>query len=178
MSEPWIRGSTFSKNLSQGINTNGSTGSGSPSTAITLPQMLEKYSSIYNTNGRIGIYTREEREIIISRFHDKRKKRVWVKKIRYHCRKNLADNRVRVKGRFVRHAADAGSLLPEEDEDEEDGEDDDEEGGGDDLQAMKKNSHLMTSSDALSALLFVSERRLQLEREFRPGDPLRSSLLP
>jgi hypothetical protein len=24
-----------------------------------LPQMIDKYSSIYNTNGRIGIYTRE-----------------------------------------------------------------------------------------------------------------------
>lgn len=26
---------------------------------ITLPQMLEEFSSLYNTNGRIGIYTRE-----------------------------------------------------------------------------------------------------------------------
>lgn len=26
---------------------------------IPLPQALEKYSSIYNKNGRIGIYTRE-----------------------------------------------------------------------------------------------------------------------
>ena len=28
------------------------------SSSATLPQMLEKYSSIYNKNGRIGIYTR------------------------------------------------------------------------------------------------------------------------
>jgi len=87
---------------------------------IILPSMVEKYSSIYNRNGRIGIYTREvriphnssnlhftnigwqERSVIISRLKEKRKKRVWKKKIRYHCRKNLADRRERVKGRFVK----------------------------------------------------------------------------
>lgn len=78
-----------------------------PSSPATLPQMLEKYSAIYNKNGRIGIYTREERNEMISRFHEKRKRRVWKKKIRYHCRKNLADSRVRVKGRFVKCADDS-----------------------------------------------------------------------
>lgn len=58
MSEPWIRGSTFSSLLTPPIN-NGNGSSSSSSNVITLPQMLEKYSSIYNTNGRIGIYTRE-----------------------------------------------------------------------------------------------------------------------
>lgn len=29
--------------------------------SITLPQMLEKYASIYNKNGRIGIYTKDVR---------------------------------------------------------------------------------------------------------------------
>jgi hypothetical protein len=83
--------------------------------------MLEKYASIYNKNGRIGIYTKDvsvnaqmtflffnayqqERSTIIRRFHEKRKRRVWKKKIRYHCRKNLADSRIRVKGRFVKSA--------------------------------------------------------------------------
>ena len=72
---------------------------------VLLPQLLEDgtdYSSFYNQNGRIGIYTREERQCIIARFHEKKRRRVWKKKIRYHCRKNLADRRVRVKGRFVR----------------------------------------------------------------------------
>mmetsp|Transcript_5191 Transcript_5191/g.7970 ORF Transcript_5191/g.7970 Transcript_5191/m.7970 type:complete len:265 (+) Transcript_5191:178-972(+) len=110
-SEPWIRNSL------SGINalTVGSlplVKKESP-TSITLPQMLEKYASIYNKNGRIGIYTREERNTIISRFHQKRKRRVWKKKIRYHCRKNLADSRVRVKGRFVK------STKPEEKETQE-----------------------------------------------------------
>lgn len=63
-----------------------------------LPQILEgDYSTVYNKNGRIGIYTKEERQSIISRFQDKRRTRVWKKKIRYHCRKNLADRRVRIK---------------------------------------------------------------------------------
>ena len=68
--------------------------------ALVLPQVLEEgvdYSAIYNKNGRIGIYTREERQHIIARFHDKKRRRVWKKKIRYHCRKDLADRRVRVK---------------------------------------------------------------------------------
>lgn len=63
-----------------------------------LPQILEgDYRTVYNKNGRIGIYTREERQSIIRRFQDKRRNRVWKKKIRYHCRKNLADRRVRIK---------------------------------------------------------------------------------
>ena len=85
----------------------------------------------YNKNGRIGIYTREERNIIIQKFYEKRKRRVWKKKIRYHCRKNLADRRVRVKGRFVKGGVDAvntaTSTVPNETKDAEEEEDDDEE---------------------------------------------------
>ena len=59
---------------------------------------------VYNKNGRIGIYTRAERAAIIARFQSKRSRRVWNKKIRYNCRKNLADSRLRVKGRFVKRS--------------------------------------------------------------------------
>jgi hypothetical protein len=59
---------------------------------------------VYNKNGRIGIYTAAERAAIISRFNSKRSRRVWNKKIRYNCRKNLADRRMRVKGRFVKRS--------------------------------------------------------------------------
>lgn len=48
---------------------------------------------------------------MISRFHEKRKRRVWKKKIRYHCRKNLADSRIRVKGRFVKCADDVARIA-------------------------------------------------------------------
>ena len=59
---------------------------------------------MYNQNGRIGIYTPAERVAIIARFNAKRQRRVWNKKIRYNCRKSLADRRLRVKGRFVKRS--------------------------------------------------------------------------
>merc|ERR1712194_996536 len=58
---------------------------------LTLPHSLGKYKEVYNKNGRIGIYTPAERAAIIARFQSKRTRRVWNKKIRYNCRKNLAD---------------------------------------------------------------------------------------
>ncbi|KAL9183911.1 hypothetical protein ACHAXT_004767 [Thalassiosira profunda] len=69
---------------------------------LTLPHSLSKYKDVYNKNGRIGIYTPSERAAIIQKFQAKRARRVWNKKIRYNCRKNLADRRLRVKGRFVK----------------------------------------------------------------------------
>ncbi|KAG5191567.1 hypothetical protein JKP88DRAFT_295684 [Tribonema minus] len=80
----------------------GDDAAGSAATAVTLPHLLSKYTDVYNRNGRIGIYTAQEREAIIARFKAKRLRRVWRKKIRYNCRKNLADKRLRIKGRFVK----------------------------------------------------------------------------
>lgn len=53
----------------------------------------------------------KERNAIILRFREKRKRRVWKKKIRYFCRKSLADSRVRVKGRFVKSATTSSASL-------------------------------------------------------------------
>ena len=69
---------------------------------------------VYNKNGRIGIYTPGERAAIIARFNSKRKRRVWNKKIRYNCRKNLADRRLRVKGRFVKRNLPTMDLTTED----------------------------------------------------------------
>ena len=52
--------------------------------------------------GQIGIYSLAQRKAKIIKYVEKRKKRVWSKKIKYDVRKNFADSRVRVKGRFVR----------------------------------------------------------------------------
>jgi len=50
----------------------------------------------------IGAYSPESRKIRIERFLAKRNHRVWVKKVKYDVRKNFADSRLRVKGRFVK----------------------------------------------------------------------------
>jgi hypothetical protein len=37
----------------------------------------------------------------VDKYLQKKKGRVWKKKINYDCRKKVADNRLRVKGKFV-----------------------------------------------------------------------------
>mmetsp|Transcript_600 Transcript_600/g.1032 ORF Transcript_600/g.1032 Transcript_600/m.1032 type:complete len:342 (-) Transcript_600:369-1394(-) len=75
---------------------------------ISDPMYPVNFSSSFTTNqkkaaddGRIGIYSREERKELIKKFREKQKRRIWKKSVRYSCRKNLADTRVRLKGRFV-----------------------------------------------------------------------------
>ena len=49
-----------------------------------------------------GIYSPRTRRKRVERYLLKRKSRVWSKKIKYNVRKNFADSRLRVKGRFVK----------------------------------------------------------------------------
>lgn len=60
----------------------GAGGGGMENGAFALPHLLHKYANVYNCNGRIGIYTAQEREAIIARFKAKRLRRVWRKKVR------------------------------------------------------------------------------------------------
>lgn len=50
---------------------------------------------------KIGTITVEERRLKVQKFLEKRKRRVYTKKISYLCRKRVADQRERYKGRFV-----------------------------------------------------------------------------
>ena len=52
--------------------------------------------------GWIGAYSPDSRKVRIARFLEKRNHRVWTKTVKYDVRKNFADSRLRVKGRFVK----------------------------------------------------------------------------
>merc|ERR1719487_1182408 len=69
-----------------------------------------KRDSTSPRKSKIGIYNPTERKALLARFAEKRKRRRWVKKVRYTCRKNLADTRLRVKGRFVERVP--GAAVP------------------------------------------------------------------
>lgn len=56
---------------------------------------------IYPSAKKIGTLSVEERRMKVCRFLEKRKKRNFSKKVNYDCRKRVADNRIRVKGRFI-----------------------------------------------------------------------------
>jgi hypothetical protein len=52
----------------------------------------------------IGPLTQQQRQDKLKRYLDKKQRRVWAKRIKYDCRKKVADSRVRIKGRFVSKA--------------------------------------------------------------------------
>ena len=72
------------------------------STALSSSSALSL--ELLNKDGRIGIYLPDARRARIARFHAKRASRVWRKRIKYDCRKKLADSRPRIKGRFVKRS--------------------------------------------------------------------------
>lgn len=77
---------------------------------------------------RIGRYTAEERKLRISRYRQKRHERNFSKKIKYACRKTLADSRPRIRGRFARND-EVDESQDQDDIGEEDEDSNDENGG-------------------------------------------------
>ncbi|CAM9861337.1 unnamed protein product [Chrysoparadoxa australica] len=61
-----------------------------------------KASAVPEENQYVGAYSPESRKKRIERFLEKRSRRVWTKTVKYDVRKNFADTRMRVKGRFVK----------------------------------------------------------------------------
>ncbi|KAA8522432.1 hypothetical protein F0562_013207 [Nyssa sinensis] len=69
----------------------------SPSPLTTDSAFIEE------TNFKVGRYSAEERKERIHRYRAKRSLRNFNKTIKYACRKTLADNRPRIRGRFARN---------------------------------------------------------------------------
>ena len=76
-----------------------------------LPKFTPK-PYLKGPGGQIGTISIEERRIKVQKFLEKRKKRNFGKKISYMCRKKVADQRVRIKGRFVSKVQ-ASALMSE-----------------------------------------------------------------
>ena len=75
-----------------------------PSSLNTTMNHATFQMDLLNKDGRIGIYLPDARRARIAKFHSKRKMRIWRKRIKYDCRKKLADSRPRIKGRFVKRS--------------------------------------------------------------------------
>jgi hypothetical protein len=71
-----------------------------PDTSSIIPISISRPLE-YSTS-HIGSYSPETRRSRIERFLQKRSRRIWTKRVKYDVRKNFADSRIRVKGRFVK----------------------------------------------------------------------------
>ena len=71
-----------------------------PNLNVTLD--ADGLMQVERPEGWIGAYSPESRKVRIARFLEKRNHRVWTKTVKYDVRKNFADSRLRVKGRFVK----------------------------------------------------------------------------
>ncbi|XP_047330162.1 zinc finger protein CONSTANS-LIKE 5-like [Impatiens glandulifera] len=61
--------------------------------------VIEQNSTVF----KVGKLSAEQRKEKIHRYMKKRKERNFTKKIKYACRKTLADGRLRVRGRFAKN---------------------------------------------------------------------------
>ncbi|XP_075497575.1 uncharacterized protein LOC142534597 [Primulina tabacum] len=75
-------------------------------------------SSIMESMNRANPYSPEEKKERIERYRSKKNLRNFNKKIKYECRKTLADSRPRIRGRFARN--DELGKTPQEDHEDDD----------------------------------------------------------
>ncbi|KAL8064145.1 hypothetical protein ABFX02_01G072200 [Erythranthe guttata] len=88
--------------------------------ALSVSPLSSEKSLMEDANFKVGKYSAEERKEKIDRYRAKRTQRNFHKTIKYACRKTLADNRPRIRGRFARND-EAGEIpKPSTYEDEDD----------------------------------------------------------
>ncbi|KAE8698877.1 hypothetical protein F3Y22_tig00110597pilonHSYRG01004 [Hibiscus syriacus] len=68
-------------------------------------EFLHRYSSLMGKGGQTQAMGDGGREARVSRYREKRRRRLFSKKIRYEVRKLNAEKRPRMKGRFVKRAS-------------------------------------------------------------------------
>lgn len=81
-------------------------GSGRPR-SLSDPNLQTSFDAdglqqVERPDGWVGAYSPDSRRVRIDRFMQKRNHRVWAKTVKYDVRKNFANSRLRVKGRFVK----------------------------------------------------------------------------
>ena len=60
---------------------------------------------------RIGKLHIADRYMKVKKFKEKKHQRIFKKKVSYDCRKQVADKRLRIKGRFIRKSDQKNLLL-------------------------------------------------------------------
>ena len=97
--QPSPRQTSSLDNNNQTPNNNQDTAGLFTSQDHTLFQTSKSMESL--SHRKIGKLNLNERYLKIKRFKEKKQRRIWTKKIFYDCRKQVADKRVRIKGRFI-----------------------------------------------------------------------------
>ncbi|KAH9681732.1 hypothetical protein WN943_029203 [Citrus x changshan-huyou] len=92
--------------------------------AASSTPIASEISSLEDSTFKVGKLSVEQRKEKIHRYMKKRNERNFSKKIKYACRKTLADSRPRVRGRFAKNddfgeTTRTASSTHEEDDDEE-----------------------------------------------------------
>lgn len=80
----------------------------------STPQVCDVSGGLVSSSHRaVGAYNPEERAKKLERYRQKRYARNFRRTVKYQCRKQLADSRPRVKGRFARNE-DPEAVMPHE----------------------------------------------------------------